>query len=40
MSALPIFDVDEIVVVTKDGVHKNMPVLIKNLTSYGVTPKH
>ena len=34
MSALPIFDVDEIVVVTKDGIHKNMPVLIKNLTSY------
>ena len=31
MSALPVFDIDEIAVVTKDGLHKNMPVVIKKL---------
>ena len=38
MSALPVFDTDEVAVVTKDGLHKNMPVLIKKLSSGYKTP--
>ena len=38
MSALPVFDVDEVAVVTKDGLHKNTPVIIKKQSSTYKTP--
>ena len=38
MNAIPVFDIDEIAVITKDGLHKNMPVLIKRLCHTYKTP--
>ena len=38
MSALPVFDIDDVAIVTKDGLHKNMPVLIKKLCHTYKTP--